>query len=81
MPAALERLKADVVVPGYTYEADAWWEAYDNDKSLTVFGQDSYIRQFAGTLCTNTGFDNFILFLILLSTILMVLCVLHHSVP
>jgi len=67
----LTRLHREVKVEGYDAAAIRWWTPYDNGKSLFMFGIESEFRQMCGAIVTNDSFDKFILFCILLGTILL----------
>jgi len=62
-----------IKVEGYTAKAVHWWSKYDNGKSLFMFSIEHPTRQMCGRIVTTAAFDNFILFCILVGTIVMAL--------
>jgi len=69
--AALKSLKHDIVVEGYTPTVEYWWEPYNNDRSLCTYPRDHPTREMCIKIAESQAFDNFILFCIALSTVLM----------
>ena len=68
--AEIKILKHDIVVEGYTPTVEYWWGPYDNDRSLFMYPRDHPTREMCIRIAESEFFDNFILFCIALSTVL-----------
>lgn len=67
----LKALKRDITLKGYSANDQPWWHEYDRDLSFFYFAKTDSLRQTCIALHNSQPFDNFILGVIFVSTVLM----------